>query len=148
MYKLIKLLLLLTLFAACKRPSVKTEIVERTTISYRDTTITLPGETIHDTLMVQIDCDSLGRGSIRPTKSIKSGQKTKSTIIASGNTISIECKTDSLELTIKGLNKEIEKLKKETKVVEVERKVIPFYVKLLIGLLILAVIVLSLKNIF
>jgi hypothetical protein len=142
------LIILLIIFAACKRPSVKTEIVEKITISYRDTTIYIPGEKITDTLEVQIDCDSLGKGSIRPTKSVKSGQKTKSVIIASGNKIIQECEADSLKQTIKGLNKEIDRLKTETKIVEIEKSYIPVWVWIAFGVLLSAIGYLLVKNIF
>lgn len=110
----------------------KDSVIERETVSYRDTTILVPGDRVHMT--DTIPCPDV---VYKKTVTSKTG-RTKASVTIDRGKLNVDCKTDSLQATIDSLKTIIrEKEKYATQTITIEVPVIKYKIPGWIWLLLL-----------
>jgi hypothetical protein len=117
------LLLILIWLSSCSR-RVITQTVEHTiidsvyvTLTPRDTTIYIPGDTVSITTF--IECDSVTNKPKALSQHARSGRLSSSVSIMPDGRLSVRAQCDSLEQIISVLDKEIFRLRQEKKTINV-----------------------------
>jgi hypothetical protein len=120
------LLLILIWLSSCSR-RVISQTVEHTiidsvyvTLTPRDTTIYIPGDTVNIT--TYIECDSLTNKPKALSQHARSGRLSSSVSITPDGRLSVRAQCDSLEQVISLMDKEIFRLRQEKKVITIEKE--------------------------